>query len=114
MKFSFLSYPIKKALTKSYWKIIDFWVPKNISIISNDCWGGEFYKNTNRPFNTPFIGLFILADDFVDLCINIDNLKWVVTELDNSKVLGSVTYPLGLLDDKYEIHFMHYVTFDQA
>ena len=114
MKLESLNCQFKKALTLLYWKIVDLVVPKDICIISNDCWGGEFYKNTQRPFNTPFIGLFVLAEDYVDLCINIANLKWVVTEVDKSKVLGKVTYPVGLLDGKYEIHFMHYENFDQA
>jgi uncharacterized protein (DUF1919 family) len=105
---------IKAAFTHLYWKAVDLVVPKDICIISNDCWGGEFYKNTNRAFNTPFIGLFVLAEDYINLCTNFTNLNWVVTELNESKLLGKVTYPLGLLDGKYEIHFMQYENFDLA
>lgn len=114
MTFKKLIYKIKVLPTHFYWKIVDKHLPSDFCIISNDCWGGEFYKNTNRSFNTPFIGLFLLAEDYINLIENFDEISWRISELKSSKILGNVEYPLGLLDDKYEIHFMHYKSFDEA
>ncbi|MBL7707171.1 MAG: DUF1919 domain-containing protein [Taibaiella sp.] len=81
------------------------------AIVANNCWGAEIYKEVNRPFNTPFIGLYIYGPDYVKLLSNIDHyanveLKFIKT----SKWLKNTIeqkYPIGILDD-VEVHFLHY------
>ena len=83
-------------------------------IISNNCWGGEVYKDLNLHYNTPFIGLFIPPLCFVKLCNNLpwylaQDIKFIETskydfyELERKKN----KYPVALLYD-VEIHFQHY------
>lgn len=85
---------------------------KNPTIISDNCWGGRIYQELGLPYQSPFIGLFIYAPDYVKLCANLKHylggkheLKFV--EESRYRTKEAVTYPLALLDD-IEIHFLHY------
>ena len=82
---------------------------KEFVIISNNCWGAEFYITLGVPYNTPFVGLFIFGPDYIRLLENIDHyLDLKLNSKQGSKwVEGSIKYPIGVLDD-IEIHFMHY------
>lgn len=88
---------------------------KNFVIVSNNCWGAEFYKHLNLPFNTPFVGLYIMATDYIKLLENFEqylNMELVFTE--NSKWSAEkYAFPIGVLGD-IEIHFMHYKSNEEA
>ncbi len=45
---------------------------KNFVIISNNCWGGEIYSWFKRPYNSPFIGLFLNGPCYLKLLSNFD------------------------------------------
>lgn len=82
---------------------------KNFVIIANNCWGSEVYHWFKRPYNTPFIGLYLNGPCFVKLLSNFDRymaleLKFV-TSSDYSNIAPD--YPVAKLDD-VEIHFLHY------
>lgn len=89
---------------------------KDFVIISNNCWGAEIYKKANKEFNTPFIGLYIYAQDYIRLLENFDQLiKSPINFTGKSKWLESaISYPIGLLDQNIEIHFLHYKTEEEA
>lgn len=38
---------------------------KNVSIISNNCWGGFMYQEHRLRYNSPFIGLFLYAPELI-------------------------------------------------
>jgi len=84
---------------------------KDFIIVSNNCWGYSLYNTMNRPYNTPFVGLFIPPDSYIALLKNFPNslnetLKFIETEK---------TYPVAYLGDaKIEIHFMHYKSVSEA
>lgn len=40
---------------------------KTVTILSNNCWGTFMYKYCNLEFNSPFIGLFVFAPDYIKL-----------------------------------------------
>lgn len=83
---------------------------KEFCIVSNNCWGGEVYKEFSMQFNTPFIGLFFAPDCFVKLCNNLHGyLSKEVIFIPKSKYpdYENASYPIGLLGD-LEIHFVHY------
>lgn len=83
-------------------------------IISNNCWGAEIYKDFNKQFNTPFIGLFLYAQDYIKLLENFDHYLSLPLEFSNSsKWINSFNYPLGLLGD-VELHFLHYESENEA
>ena len=70
-------------------------------IITNNCWGG-YYKDLDIPFITPFIGLFLEPDHYVNLIKNFDmiiNSKLVVEKGEG--------YPIGYLGD-VKLDFLHY------
>jgi len=97
----------------------------DFTIVSNNCWGTFIYKQYALPYNSPFVNLIIFAPDYLDLLENfsIDVLKKLsFIENTQSKYkdylisigLGELDYPIGILDNKYEIHFLHYSSVEEA
>lgn len=96
---------------------------KKFTIISNNCWGGEVYESYNLIKQSPTVGLFFMAPDYIKF---ISNIKYYLKQdlifiapvkskyflqLKNSKGYG--TYPVAKLGD-IEIFFMHYSSPEQA
>ena len=40
---------------------------KTFSVIANNCWGAEVYKEAGLPYLTPFVGLYIFAPCYIRL-----------------------------------------------
>lgn len=84
-------------------------VPSRFCIISDDCWGGQLYRQLKIPYLTPTVGLFIKPSDYLryieefDL-IHQEDLKFIKTDK---------TYPVATLSG-VEIHFMHYKSEEEA
>ena len=94
----------------------------DFTIISNNCWGGFIYQMLKLPYNTPTIGLFMYASDYLEFCANIKyylNKDMEFIEHNESKYNNELKnnikrkYPIGKIDD-IEIHFLHYSTKDEA
>lgn len=99
----------------------------NFTIISNNCWAEKIYKSYDMEYLTPTIGCFIMPEDFIRFCKQIEfylNEELVEIEFNNSKykdffILNKEgykkygKYPIGIIDD-VEIHFLHYSSFDEA
>lgn len=85
-------------------------------IISNNCWGYELYSSTQREYNTPFIGLFMMPECYLQFLENFENyinadLKFIQI----SKYYNQPKhYPIGTLGDGIEIHFLHYASESEA
>lgn len=90
---------------------------RNVSIISNDCWGGRMCKFYKLVFHSPFVGLFIVGPDYVriledpsvlNLPLNffpIEESKW----LEYLKSVSQTSHPVARLGDTdLEVHFLHY------
>ena len=97
-------------------------IPQNISIFSNDCWGGEAYQLLNRAYASPFIGTYLMSPCYLKLLQNpkhylnqeikfIDTSKYQDVEKVRSEF--RFRFPVGVLDD-IEIQFMHYETKEEA
>lgn len=88
----------------------------DFTIISNNCWGGYVYQMLGIEYKTPFVGLFLYANDYYKV---VSNLKYYMNhELQFKDKLiyfgpGDYYYPVGLLKD-VEIHFLHYKSKDEA
>ena len=90
---------------------------KDFTIISNNCWGGMIYEVYGLQKTSPFVGLFILADDYINIISNLKEYmskELVFIDIKDSKhkeyfgdKINSIKYPVGLLGDA-EIYFMHY------
>ena len=84
-------------------------------IISNNCWGAEIYKRLKKPYNTPFVGLFLYGPDYLKLVERFDHYMAQPLTFASQSVWSSepVKYPIGKLDD-IEVHFLHYRSADEA
>ncbi len=112
-------------MKKIYYKIKKLWYSytiknKNISIISNNCWGGFMYQSCGLKYNSPFIGLYMYAPEYIKLLSNLkENLKepiiFISIEQSKYKDLYSKDYIIGTLGDSgIEIVFMHYKSEDEV
>lgn len=106
----------KKKLIKLIGKVNNLKIKnKKITIISNNCWGGIFYRNHNLEYLSPTIGLFFMGDDYIKFIYNIQeyiNLELEFIKIEDSKYydyLRKIGYnsPIGKIND-VEIMFMHY------
>lgn len=88
----------------------------DFTIISNNCWGGVCYEYFGLPKNSPTVGAYFFADDYIKL---IQNLKYyfekdieIIDARDSKrfevlKQLGQLSVPVGKLDD-IEVVLLHY------
>lgn len=93
---------------------------KDFTIISNNCWGGTVYQSYGLKYNTPTVGLYFIADDYIKFIYNIKeylsyDLQFIkFSESKKAKLTGEkLNYPVGKLKD-IEIYFMHYKTEEEA
>jgi uncharacterized protein (DUF1919 family) len=94
---------------------------RDFTLVSNDCWGAEVYKYFNLPWNTPFIGLFLTADDYLRLVTNLRHyMKSELTFISESRheavreLRQRKPYPVGLLGGEVEVQFLHYHSQEEA
>lgn len=89
----------------------------DFTIISNNCWGGRIYESYNIQKQSPTVGLFFMASDYIlfvsDLkeylsaeltFISPEESKWREKFKDDAN-FGS--YPIGKINE-VEIFFLHY------
>lgn len=62
-------------------------------------------------FNSPFVNLFIPADDYITL---LENLEFYLGKTVENITPVNGKYPIGLLGGRIELHFLHYTTFEDA
>lgn len=78
------------------------------------------YRFYRTAFNSPFVGLFIMPDDYLAILENPDILREPprMTTATASRFRSRFThlpdYPLGILPGGIEIHFLHYKSADEA
>ncbi|REE27453.1 uncharacterized protein DUF1919 [Winogradskyella pacifica] len=94
---------------------------KEFTVICNNCFGGHLYEATNRPYNTPTVGLYFFAEDYIKFISNIEDylkedLKFILKSRfeECKKEHKAKKYPIGVLSNNLEIHFLHYKTEQEA
>jgi len=96
---------------------------KNIdfTIISNNCWGGGIYEDLYLPYKTPTVGLFFFSHCYINFIKDIKgNLSEELYFTNFSKYKKANTlrennyYPIGIIKNTIEIHFLHYKTEEEA
>lgn len=94
----------------------------DITIISNNCWGGGVYQDLNLPFLSPTVGLFFYAPCYIKFVFNLQHyfsheltFKKVskYKEANDFRYEEKLNYPIGQIDD-IEIHFQHYSSDQEA
>jgi uncharacterized protein (DUF1919 family) len=115
--------PLEKIIRKIKHKSRPFLAPfrrkllscKDFTIISNNCWGGLCYEYFGLPKQSPTIGVFFFASEYI---LFVKNLRhYLAEELIFIDIAKSKHYnflkernihcPIGLIDD-VEIIFLHY------
>lgn len=85
--------------------------PCTFAIVSNNCWGYEIYRDLHRPYNTPFIGLYILPEDYLHL---LEHLLPHALSIQSFQVaercdwIKNQPHSVGILRDGVRVHFLHY------
>lgn len=88
---------------------------KDFSLISNNCWGSKVYQDLKIRYNTPFIGLFLFAPCYINLLSDFDKVYSDLQFIEKSKYnTKDRNYPIAILEQDIEIHFMHYKTEKEA
>ena len=94
---------------------------KEITIISNNCWGGVFYRNNNLKYLSPTLGMFFIAEEYIKFIYNLKyyiNKDIVFINIEDSKYkdyLKKIKYDsiVGKIED-VEICFLHYLNEEEA
>ncbi|MDB5029166.1 MAG: hypothetical protein JWO66_2855 [Candidatus Eremiobacteraeota bacterium] len=96
---------------------------RSFTIVSNDCWAAEVYKDLKLPYATPFVGTRIMGPEFIELVRDLPRaLAGRLEPAPASRYAALVDrehrewkeYAVGLLDGRIELHFLHYATFAEA
>lgn len=85
-------------------------------IVTDNCYGLNYYKNNNIQYNTCFVGLFLHSPCYIKLLENFNYyMNSELKQIQKSKYFKKkVKYPIATLKDDIEIHFMHYKSFQEA
>lgn len=97
---------------------------KSFTIISNNCFGGWIYQKYKIKYNSPTVGMFILADDYIKFIKNLryyincplhfidpddaHNVSWLENNVEKFR-----KYPIARIDD-VDIHFLHAKSAEKA
>jgi uncharacterized protein (DUF1919 family) len=67
----------------------------DFTIISNNCWAGHVYRYFGLPYNSPTVGLYFYADDYIKF---LEKLKYYI-----NKPLKFISYQ----DSKYREYLIN-------
>jgi len=90
---------------------------KSFTIISNNCWGTHVYQKLKIEYQTPFIGLFLDPESYLNLISDFRKnvakpLKFKPASdhfyINKLRQTTNGHYPIGYLSEKIEIQFVHY------
>ena len=120
---------LRKLDTQVHWRLSvanALWRARHdgsdFSIVGNNCWGGAIYQSMRRPYLSPFAGLFLMAPCYLRLLEDLRGhlahppRRAVESRYDSiRRIYGrSPSYPIGILGDDVEVHFLHYATWEKA
>ena len=107
-----------------YLKQLRNFLGADTSIISSNCFAGRIMQDLQMEYKSPTLGLWIMPDDFAVFCGDLKHyLNSNIKIVEHSKnKLGEYkmthppkhSYPVGWIDDKLEVHFLHYHTAEEA
>ena len=95
----------------------------DFTIISNNCWGGMIYESYNLPKESPTVGSFFIAEDYIEFLSDLKGyvngkLTFIKPEQSRWKNMPQVSedkrfgqYPVGVLSNgKKTIEIFFYIT----
>jgi uncharacterized protein (DUF1919 family) len=94
----------------------------DFTILSNDCWAQALYEEWGLPCQTPMAGAGMHADCFLTFLGNISGYLDAPLRFASASRHASVNrlrlrrrpWPMAVLADAVEIHFMHHATEEEA
>ena len=95
---------------------------KDFTIISNNCYAGIIYTYLNLRFNTPTIGLYFFADDYIKFLNNIKHyvetkpifINYKESKYVNELIKNKQENKLIAKIDDIEVVFLHYNNKEEA
>jgi uncharacterized protein (DUF1919 family) len=78
--------------------------------VANNCVSGTIYEDLGIPYQSPFVGLYVMPEDFVKLCSSFE--YYMAMKLIAVKV-PDLDFPVARLGD-VTIYFMHYQNLENA
>lgn len=109
---------------KKYFPKLRQFIKPSTTIISSNCFAGRIMQDLHYEYNSPTLGLYFFTDDYIKFLKNLkyNLLEATLTFTNESKYpIGNerrnkwlFKYPIGLLDDEIEIHFLHYNSEEEA
>lgn len=115
---------ILESKRKPYIKRLREKIDSGTSVISSNCFAGRIMQDLNMEYNSPTLGLYFMYSDYIEF---LSDLKFYLTKakitfVEQSKYeVGNERrknwkhwYPIGLLDGKIEVHFLHYYSVEEA
>lgn len=101
----------------------------DFTIISNNCWGGMIYESYGLPKESPTVGMFFIAKDYIEFLSDLkgyingkltfikpEESRWKdMPQVSENKRFGS--YPVGVLSNgknSIELFFLHYHSEQEA
>lgn len=86
---------------------------KDFTIISSDCTGGVIYHELNQQFMSPTINMFMMAEDFITFC---EDIEFWINQPMKSVDQTEYPYPVAQLGEEKSIklYLVHYDTFEEA
>ncbi len=90
---------------------------EDFTVISNNCWGAHIYQQLKRPYQTPFVGVYLAPACYVTFVVR---YRWFLaqplrfTSSSRHEYINAIrddrklNYPIGCLGSDVEIQFLHY------
>ncbi|HWN95234.1 MAG TPA: DUF1919 domain-containing protein [Methylomirabilota bacterium] len=96
---------------------------RDFTIISNDCFGGMAYEELGMRYDSPFVGMFLVPEDYMQLLRGLRRYCEEPIQFKAASRHSAINewrevirkqYPIGVLGGEVEIHFLHYAARDEA
>lgn len=88
-----------------------------VTIISDDCWGGEVYHTLALPFSSPTININWQIGEYVKFILDLPYYLRQPLQCGREGDLEAGIYPIGLLgegDKKVSMELIHNISFEEA
>lgn len=95
---------------------------RSFSVFANNCAAGFIYQDAGLPYLSPTVGLFFHSPCFIKLLKNFSvvnhKLRFVISSkypsANKSREKTGINYPIAIIGDDIEIHFLHYQSNEEA
>ena len=82
-------------------------------ILSDNCWGGSIYSFLHMEYYSPLVGTYVYPESFLNLVEDfpksfLEPLEFTSKPSHPRREDEPEYYPVGLISDSIEIHFLHY------